>query len=577
MATIHTLESEIPTPSDEAAPLRVGILINSFLMPHWAYHILNEIQKVKGADLVVIVTTGDKTVKPVCSDQVAPRLLQFWRDLDRTFFCRRSAHHDAFEMVRFTPANGAAIISHCAQSENDRWSTDTLARLRAMQLDVLLNLSSTEPRRELQGIAKHGLWWFGDAEDLLTNLFWLLYEQEAVIENTLNISSSEFGTATLAGCYSAADRYSLFRNLTGTYWKRWAAVQRGLNEIRRDGRQPYWDGLVTLAASSHRTPGNGQCARLLIRLLGRMLRDRSMKFLECEEWFIAFRKMLATGRVMPGNSDFTLLRPPSGHFYADPFVIERDGKASIFFEDYSYASRKAVISFITIDSGGACSAPDLALEEDYHLAYPCLFEHNGEIYLLPETKNHGTIQLYRALDFPRRWELSHVLRERVSAVDSTLLQHSGKFWLFTSGLNSANPWFDGDSELLLFFADTLRGPWMAHPKNPIATDVRNCRGAGQIQKWNGQLIRPAQDCSTIYGHAVVLNHIDVLCESEYRETPVAIIGPDWLNHNLGTHTFNCSRSYEVVDGRRLVGRLLNNHHSVRFEKTTRVKPLFQRL
>jgi hypothetical protein len=149
--------------------------------------------------------------------------------------------------------------------------------------------------------------------------------------------------------------------------------------------------------------------------------------------------------------------------------------------------------------------------------------------------------------------------------------------LFTSGLNSDGPCFDGDSELFLFFANSLSGPWRAHPKNPIVMDIRNCRGAGQVQKWNGQLIRPAQDCSSVYGHAVVLNHIDVLSENDYRETPIAVISPEWLDRNVGTHTFNCSQNTEVLDGRVPVGRFWNGHHSARFETATPAKPLFQRI
>jgi hypothetical protein len=157
------------------------------------------------------------------------------------------------------------------------------------------------------------------------------------------------------------------------------------------------------------------------------------------------------------------------------------------------------------------------------------------------------------------------------------LQHDGKFWLFTSGLGSEDPWFDGDSQLFLFFADSLSGPWKAHPGNPIKADVGNCRGAGQIIRWGDRLVRPAQDCSTAYGHAVFFNQINILSETDYRETPIGTIFPHWVRNNCGTHTFNCSNKYEVVDGRTLSSRFAYDSRKPRFETVTPVKPLITRM
>jgi hypothetical protein len=570
------VESEPPLITAQKQQLRVGVLLDSLLVPNWAYHILEELQRTEEVKLIVIVTGDNPSAIAGPQDERAPKLIRYWCNLDENLFCRRSAHHDAFASRTFTPTNGVQVTSYPAQAGRHDWTEESAAELHSMQLDVLLNLSSKGPTRESQAIAKHGLLWFGNQQDLMADLFWLLYERHPVIENTLNISSNEFGTATLVGCYSAADKYSLFRNLTEACWRRWGPVQQWLNQIRSDGNGTDCNGLVTLAASSHTRPGNRECARLLVRLLARMVRHESLQFFRQEEWFIAFRKIHAAN-ADGSQGKFTLLRPPSGHLYADPFVIERNGKTYIFFEDFSHATGKAVISFISIDAEGEYSAPEVALEEDYHLSYPHLFELDGMTYLLPESKNHRTIQLYQALDFPNKWSVSHVLQEDVSAVDSTLVQHQEKFWLFTSGLRSQAAWFDGDSELFLFFADCLQGPWRPHPRNPIVLDVRNCRGAGRIQRCNGQLIRPAQDCSSVYGRAVVLNHIDVLSENDYRETPIAMISPDWLDGNIGTHTYNCSKSYEVLDGRVPVGRFWNGRRSPQFQAATPLKALFKSL
>ena len=77
----------------------------------------------------------------------------------------------------------------------------------------------------------------------------------------------------------------------------------------------------------------------------------------------------------------------------------------------------------------------------------------------------------------------------------------------------------------------------------------------------GKLIRPGQDCSEAYGYAVTFNRVEVLSDTEYREVPIARIIPDWLPGNRGTHTFNQSDKFQVIDGRILIKR--RNFHSIK--------------
>jgi hypothetical protein len=52
----------------------------------------------------------------------------------------------------------------------------------------------------------------------------------------------------------------------------------------------------------------------------------------------------------------------------------------------------------------------------------------------------------------------------------------------------------------------------------------------------------------------VLNRIDVLTPSEYRETPVGRIDPTWSRGLSATHTYNFTETLEVIDGRHSVLR-----------------------
>jgi hypothetical protein len=178
-----------------------------------------------------------------------------------------------------------------------------------------------------------------------------------------------------------------------------------------------------------------------------------------------------------------------------------------------------------------------------------VFRWQESYFMIPETRQNRSIELYRATDFPRRWKLEKVLFDQVQAVDSTLFEHEGRFWLFTNMSVSGGSTWD---ELFLFHSDSPLGEWIPHPKNPIVSDVRRARPAGKLFWLNGALYRPSQESSLRYGYGVNLNRVEVLSEKEYMETPVKLLTPDWLDGNLKTHTFNFNEDLEIVDAMLMV-------------------------
>jgi hypothetical protein len=155
------------------------------------------------------------------------------------------------------------------------------------------------------------------------------------------------------------------------------------------------------------------------------------------------------------------------------------------------------------------------------------------------------VEVYGAIDFPRRWELAAVLLKDVAAVDPTILHHNDRLWLFAAGLGGpGTEW----SELSLFFAHSLFAEWRPHPKNPIVRDLRRARPAGRLFFHHGILVRPGQDCSECYGHAISFNSIDVLSETHYQETPLTTILPNWMRTVSATHTFNQQGGFVMLDG-----------------------------
>ena len=56
-----------------------------------------------------------------------------------------------------------------------------------------------------------------------------------------------------------------------------------------------------------------------------------------------------------------------------------------------------------------------------------------------------------------------------------------------------------------------------HRLNPLKIDVTSSRPAGPLFERDGMLLRPAQDCSSTYGAAVVLHRIVELTPDRFQE------------------------------------------------------------
>lgn len=268
-----------------------------------------------------------------------------------------------------------------------------------------------------------------------------------------------------------------------------------------------------------------------------------------EQWFIAIRKKSAFDPYSFTNSDFKVIEPPSERFFADPFIINYEDKDYIFFEDLAYSDNKGVISCIALDKYGNYSEPRVVLERDYHLSYPFIFNHDNKIYMMPETLQNNTIEIYEAEEFPYKWKLKKVLLKDIKAVDATIFRYDQKYWMFANIANAEDSMLE---DLHLFYSDSIFGDWQEHSKNPVISDMKSSRPAGRVFSHNDKLIRPSQETSVRYGYALNFNRIDVLTETDYKETKISRIKPEFIQDNLAIHTYNSTANFEVIDGLRLI-------------------------
>lgn len=238
-----------------------------------------------------------------------------------------------------------------------------------------------------------------------------------------------------------------------------------------------------------------------------------------------------------------VLRPRGNRWWADPFVLEHEGKTYILCEETEICGTRGRIVCLDLDED--ILEPTVALQRPHHLSYPFVFAHEGRSYVIPEMNEARKVALFQAHDQPPRLEEVAVLINDFAAVDPTVLHYNGSWWLFCTDADT-----DDNADLYLWFADELLGPWQRHPVSPVKRDRASARPAGAPFILDGELYRPAQDCSREYGGAVVLNRVLTLDRTTFLETPVARVEPD--PHGpcpRGLHTLNIGARLSVVDGK----------------------------
>ncbi|WP_292237053.1 hypothetical protein [Mesorhizobium sp.] len=309
--------------------------------------------------------------------------------------------------------------------------------------------------------------------------------------------------------------------------------------------------LVPIADSPAPTLKTGGFARHYLPFFCRGVVDRAMQKLRLGRrpfyWQVAYRLIGGPGVAETGQLDgtpFTVLADDGQRFYADPFVLERDGRHYLFVEEFPYATGRGVISVTELGDDGTFGVPRVVLEEPHHLSYPQVFAHDGEIFMIPESGTARELVLYRAAQFPDRWVRDTVLMTNKDFNDATLLESDGRFWLLGTerfGYGSAS------DTMAVYSAPSLRGPWVAHTLNPIAVDHSATRPGGALIRQGGALVLPVQNGSRAYGGGLGLMRLDRLDDFDVRLAPPRPIGPGPAWARAGIHTLNRAGRVEVVD------------------------------
>lgn len=488
--------------------------------------------------------------------------LQHWqaecvRELERSGFARlRSVVRAPAVVATATPYDAL-----CAEYGVSSQATINVSSLRPHEgandgeaLDFALLFADHRFGRRLVPAPRLGVWYFlhGDIAVFSSRApgFWEISRDHDVTGATLvQLRTPDVAGVALKSGYLATKRESFRDNVESILdtIKRWPA--QVCAEIARNAATYFEDEPVAHPPIEYQMPTRRDVLGMRFAEFRNKAAARLHNRFFSIDWHVG--RLHGSGRDYIDRdepADVMFVCPNAkGKYLADPCVVSSDSKTYVFCEEYWRKGDRGVLVASDLSNAPKLE-PRVVMPADHHLSYPHIFEHDGDLYCIPESGSIRRADLYRCLRLPDRWSYVTTLIDDFAARDATLVRHEKKFWLFCTSDELGHRGYN--SHLYVWHADDLFGPWRPHLRNPVKIDARSARPAGNFFLHDGALYRPSQDCGRNYGSAIRINRVDLLTERDFKETVAGVIRPPAGRYDKGIHTISSAGDWCMVDAKR---------------------------
>ncbi len=530
------MEKVLVNESNNPQQLDIALLIDSFEVYAWEYSMLQQILKEKYANISLIILNKQVKEKTNASKYVLYNW--FLKYQVKKYILKNNALRGVNTQKLFTDIPVVSV-------------EDNSAPLEHKAIDLIIRLGFNAVPKELYSLSRLGIISHHkntNGKVPIPDGVWDVIHKTPTSKTKLFLlSHNQEDTAVIYESQSSTHDVSVNHNINTVYWKSSLFIPRVLKQLHNSGIENIGNRTAAKIKSKESSITNLSLFFPLLKYFLNFIKHKIKKKLTKENWVLLYN--LEDNDDSPFDfKKYKTIIPPKGIFWADPFIIKKNDLFYIFLEVCgTKMGAMGNISVIEMDKEGNHKPPVTILKKDYHLSYPFMFEWKNELYMIPETGQNATIELYKCTSFPLQWEFQYNLMENVLAYDSTLFFHDDKWWLFAN--MKQNKEMSSWDELYLFHADSpVSKTWIPHPLNPIISDVTRARPAGNIFMKDGVIYRPSQNSAYKYGYGLKINKITRLTETEYEEVTVEFIEPNWNKSITTIHTYNNVGALTLIDG-----------------------------
>lgn len=540
--------------TQEQRTLRVGVMCNGRRFPRWQANVLRSLLDLPEAEVALLIVRSPGPRRRA-ADFIRDWRHLLWNLFNKGFVERRSVASHGVDLG--DELSGVPEIE-CRPERIGRYgeglSEDDLNVIRSADLDVILRFSFGILKGGILDSARFGVWSFhhGDEREYRGQPpgFWEMLDGRPTVGAILQRLTERLdaGTVLHRGVFRVR-AHSYRRTRDELFLGSSDFVSVAMREIASGYRERAMASPSTTSAPVKRSPGNWTVVRFLFNQARAFFLSQWNGLTRASKWSIGVGDGSSDSLVSAGLPPLDWVPEQGAHRYlADPFPDPTGVTSTILVEDYDHVTHKGVISALDLEGDRTAR---MVLDAGVHASYPYLIEDDGVIYCVPETYEAEEIRLYRAVSWPDQWELTGILLQGVKALDPTVFEHEGRWWLFCT---LAGP--ESNTKLYAYHSPSLTDEWTPHALNPIKTSVLSSRPAGTPFVVDGVLYRPAQDSSISYGGGITINRVDLLSPDRFLETEVTQLSPDPAGrYSEGIHTLAVRGERIVVDGRRDVFNL----------------------
>lgn len=313
------------------AQLRIGFILPAETIPAWAKKLIENTRSQPNVEGVCAVLLGRES---------APSgLLRFFSRYDRRFF----------------HPNPSPWEPACLPADLPLLRGDVQAHLQALRLDVLVNLSLAELPPRLPELARLGVWTARDGRARIVigaPIGWReLTFGERLTTCQVEVTRADGSSHIAAQAVLATDPQSITRNQMRLLWRTAALLPRSLHALLQRGEAEFFARARPVEpAQTAASPNLLHLTKLAPRPIHYTLRKYLRKRLTSEQWMLMLARR---GNDAPLRWEgFAPLVPPSDRLWADPFVVEHEGRTHIFVEELLFAEKRGAINCLTLNDAG---------------------------------------------------------------------------------------------------------------------------------------------------------------------------------------------------------------------------------
>lgn len=242
-----------------------------------------------------------------------------------------------------------------------------------------------------------------------------------------------------------------------------------------------------------------------------------------------------------GSKKIYQIKNPKNKWFADPHVVKKYKDHFIFFEDYSTTKKKGSISCLKIDKKNNQKYYENILTTSYHLSFPFIFKYKNKFYLVPESSEINSINIYKCIKFPNKWKFyKTILKSR--SVDHIIFKYKKCWYLLNNEKNMKNIY----SKLVGYKNENpLSDKWkrINISKNSLLLG----RNAGFFKSKKSKYRVSQSYLPGRYGAGVFINRINDISTTSYNENIEKKIFPNLFSKKKGIHTLNSVENFTVFD------------------------------